>query len=264
MYTAMYVQGFSRPTQGSITQIAELASIFVAKVFAKKATLPATLEMRATALSDKDSWEKFYRYSSGRVTGLVDGIIYSQQLCAAMGNPFSLSQVLRDHGVYIWLCFLFSPCTAHTFLGGMPEYNEVFTSFVKNHTFLHTSKKLVFANILFGFYDFLFYQIGRLENIFNELFDKRTREAVCAHHLLTESPFELWWLTRVWDGICVVFVLMAVGGYHSLLKTILFYLAITMVVVHVGVYVLVTQGTIIGKQLCKTKLLEKMAEKKSQ
>ncbi len=235
--------GYSRPTQGSIPQLAELASIFVGKVFSGSKKLPTPSECVTIAKKDREDWEKFFRYSSGRVTGLVDGILYSTALCEAMGHPFSYLDNLRVHGFIVWMDFLFSPCTVHTFLGGIPEYTSIFRRFVSSHSHLRHQKFVALFQIPAGLYDLLFYQIGRAENYLYELFDGETRATVPSKYLFSESAFELWWLTRAWNLFCLVLLCLAAVGIitedYTVFKAITVPLAIVMFIVHISMMVIV-------------------------
>jgi cytochrome c biogenesis protein CcdA len=235
----LILKGFSRPTQGSIPQISELAAIHVAKVFSGSSILPPLEERRRIAEADKVDWEKFFRYSSGRVTGLVDGLLYQQDLCASMGNPFSILGVLRTFGLNVWFSFLFSPCSLHTFLGSIPELSEVFIESmarIRTKPLIYVNQ--IVANCLFATFDILSYQIGRYENFFMEVFDRRTRSMVPPQYLYTESRFEVWWLTRLWDALTIFLIGLLLVGKWVWVKSIVRRYVIMMGSVFVLTYVL--------------------------
>jgi dimethylaniline monooxygenase (N-oxide forming) len=77
--------GFVRPVVGSIPGIAELQSRYVAKVFSGKCHLPDPGERAATTSADAAFWNHHFRFTSLRLSGLVDHFLYSNQLARLIG-----------------------------------------------------------------------------------------------------------------------------------------------------------------------------------
>lgn len=231
--------GFTRPTQGSIPQLAELAAIFVGKVTAGKLTLPPKEVMKEVAAKDREDWEIFFRYSSGRVTGLADGILYSRQVCDAMGISYAPLEVLRTYGLVNWILYLYCPSTVHTFMGKLPERREMFVQFIRKHSIILHSWPQVLGSTLFGVCDLLYYQLGRAENFYNELFDKATRKVVRPEFICKESRIERWWLTTLWDIITVgLIILLLMGRFMLLFKIIAIYFLLMYVTNALAIYIL--------------------------
>ena len=128
--------GFSRPTQGSIPQLAEMASLFVSRVFAGRIALPPLDTMRQVAAQDCQDWDLFFRYSSGRVTGLVDQILYSRELADAMGGSFAPLEMLWTYGPRDWLFYLCAPATLHSYLGKIPGKRDIFLKFIRENNLI--------------------------------------------------------------------------------------------------------------------------------
>lgn len=239
--------GFSRPTQGSIPQLAELASIFAAKVFSGLIELPEKKEMCLIAENEKKDWEIFFRYSTGRVTGLVDGLMYNQILLKAMNLPNPYIYVLQEFGLKTYLQWLFSPCTAHTFIGLIPEKREILRKYVQENNYYNTFQHIIPMNFLFGLYDFFFYQIGRIENFLYEIFHKPTRDRV-KNNFLKESKIEKWWLTVFWNKFCLIGLISFFFGGFSYFKKVLMFLGIFMVFIHLITVCLITYGKTTSKK----------------
>lgn len=224
--------GFSRPTQGSIPQIAELASYFVAQVAAGHHILPSRETMKEVAKVDRAEWEVFFRYSSGRVTGLVDGIIYCTDLSDTLGISFGLCEVLFTYGWRDWMYYLYSPSTVHTFLGKIPSRKNDFLHFIRESNLFVTSEHLVYAGPIFALCDIFYHQLGRLENFYNETFDPLTRRLVQPRYYRKESVHEKWWLTKIWDAFCVALLGFVLLGYTRQVGVFLVVFSILLLVVH--------------------------------
>jgi len=90
--------GFVRPVFGSIPGLAELQSRYVALVFSGKKVLPSLDDRVQTTRKDTMFWNHHFRFTSKRLTGLVDHFLYSDQLAELIG--------CRPH---FWRLFLTSP-----------------------------------------------------------------------------------------------------------------------------------------------------------
>jgi len=77
--------GFVRPIFGSIPGIAELQSRYVAKVFSGKRELPGFSERVHVIKTDADFWNYHFRYTSLRLSGLVDHFLYCDDLAKLTG-----------------------------------------------------------------------------------------------------------------------------------------------------------------------------------
>ncbi|RYH09241.1 hypothetical protein EON65_40320 [archaeon] len=224
--------GFSRPTQGSIPQLAELVSLFVSRAFAGKIALPDRDTLRKVAAEDCKDWDLFFRYSSGRVTGLVDQILYSRVVIDAMGASFAPLEMLWTYGFQDWLYYLCAPATLHSYLGKVPGKREIFLKFIRENNLFKLYPRLIIGGILYGLYDILFYQIGRIENLYNEVFDAATRKVVGTERVWKESKLEKWWLAYAWDVLTVVLVVLLFLGKLSTVMTFFVAFAAALMVVH--------------------------------
>lgn len=77
--------GFVRPIFGSIPGISELQSRYVAKVFSGECQLPDPVKRDVITNRDSMFWNHHFRYTSLRLTGLVDHFLYSNQLAKLIG-----------------------------------------------------------------------------------------------------------------------------------------------------------------------------------
>lgn len=83
--TSLTNVGFVRPIFGSIPGVSELQSRYVAKVISGKCQLPSSVEREETTYRDSKFWNHHFRFTSLRLTGLVDHFIYSNQLARLIG-----------------------------------------------------------------------------------------------------------------------------------------------------------------------------------
>ncbi len=77
--------GFARPIFGSIPGLAELQARLVAKVFSGKGHLPDAVERQRLSAVDADRWNHHFRFTSKRLSGLVDHFQYSDELARLIG-----------------------------------------------------------------------------------------------------------------------------------------------------------------------------------
>ena len=77
--------GFMRPIFGSIPGISELQGRYAAKVIAGKCVLPDHAKRDAIIEKDAKFWNHHFRFTSQRLTGLVDHFIYNNQLARMIG-----------------------------------------------------------------------------------------------------------------------------------------------------------------------------------
>lgn len=77
--------GFVRPIFGSIPGISELQSRYVSKVISAKCKLPTSIRRNAIISKDMKFWNHHFRYTSLRLTGLVDHFKYCNQLAKLIG-----------------------------------------------------------------------------------------------------------------------------------------------------------------------------------
>jgi dimethylaniline monooxygenase (N-oxide forming) len=77
--------GFTRPVIGSIPAIAELQSRYAALVFAGKRALPSLAERARITRADSAYWNRYFRFTSRRLRGLVDLPLYCDQLARLIG-----------------------------------------------------------------------------------------------------------------------------------------------------------------------------------
>ena len=91
----------------------------------------------------------------------------------------------------------------------------------------------IIASSACGLYDLFYHQLGRLENFGKEMFDKATRTVVTEKFLYKESRHEKWWLTHVWDIICISLIALAASGKLLLVGKIILVFALSLGVLHV-------------------------------
>jgi len=77
--------GYVRPVLGSFITLAEIQSLFTAKVFSGQCELPSRDERQKTAVQDKLFWDDYFKYSSRRLSTLVEAYTYGDDLLKISG-----------------------------------------------------------------------------------------------------------------------------------------------------------------------------------
>jgi thioredoxin reductase len=95
--------GFARPIFGSIPGLAELQARYAAQVFSGKLTLPPPCERERVIAKDSAFWNHHFRFTSRRISGLVDHFLYSDQLARLIGCRPQFWKLFMNSPIKWWI-----------------------------------------------------------------------------------------------------------------------------------------------------------------
>lgn len=124
--------GFARPVVGSIPALAELQSIYAAKVFSGKLNLPDKECRTKTILEDKENQANAFSRTSNRIKGLVSHGLYSDQLATlAKVRPNYLKLFFKSPRK--WYIAVTAPYNNCQFLIHDEQYHDQIFSTLQRH-----------------------------------------------------------------------------------------------------------------------------------
>jgi len=113
--------GYVRPVVGAIPSITEMQSRWVSKVFAKTIPFKSLEDRQADVKIDSQFWENYFKGSSQRLEGLVEGFIYIDQV-ACLAGVFPDFKALLFRNPKGWFTAIFAPYNGATYRLNEPEH----------------------------------------------------------------------------------------------------------------------------------------------
>ena len=130
--TTLAFVGLARPVVGSIVALSELQARWAARVWAKKIQLPSVEERRETVQKDAKFWNNYFKDTSQRLQGLVEGYIYVDDIAKCAGvYPDYWALLKRNPGN--WIISVISPFNPCFYRLNEPEYEEQCVATLKSH-----------------------------------------------------------------------------------------------------------------------------------
>ncbi len=124
--------GLARPVVGSIVGISELQSRWSAKVFSGSVPLKSLEERRADVANDTTHWREFFKDSSQRIEGLVEGYTYVDDI-AKHAEIYPNYWELFLSNPHHWYIAVFSPYNAASHRLKEPEHREKAIATLNSH-----------------------------------------------------------------------------------------------------------------------------------
>ena len=124
--------GLARPVVGSIVGISELQVRWAAKVFSGHIPLKSLEERRADVAKDTAHWNEYFKHSSRRIEGLVEGYTHVDDLAKQAGIYPNYWELLRTNPWH-WYVAVFSPYNAATFRLKDPKHREQAVKTLNSH-----------------------------------------------------------------------------------------------------------------------------------
>ncbi len=124
--------GLVRPIVGSIVGISELQARWAAKTFAGKLPLKSFEERNQDVQMDKARWSEYFKNSSQRIEGLVEGFTYVDDI-ARHADIYPDYWSLFKKNPRQWVVAYFSPYNASTHRLNEPDHVEQAISTMKSH-----------------------------------------------------------------------------------------------------------------------------------
>ena len=121
--------GFVRPVFGSIPGISELQSRYVSMVFSGKCDLPTPAERAMTIDADEKFWNHYFRFTSQRISGLVDHYLYSDQLARLIGCYPNFRSLLLSSPSRWWRAILAPWNGCQFWLNDARHHDRIFETF---------------------------------------------------------------------------------------------------------------------------------------
>jgi dimethylaniline monooxygenase (N-oxide forming) len=125
--------GFARPVVGSIPGLAEMQSIYAGKVFSNKVALPSRKKMMEAVECDKSRQHECYAKTSERITGLVNFVLYADEL-AKLAGVYPDNKKLFFKSPRKWWIAISSPYNNCQFLLNEEKYHEEIFRRFKTYT----------------------------------------------------------------------------------------------------------------------------------
>ena len=124
--------GLIRPIVGSLVGISELQVRWAAKVFSKHVPLKPLEERQEDVRRDSEYWKNFFKHSSQRLQGLVEGFTYIDDIAkqaAIYPDYWSLLKRNPKH----WYVAVFSPYNGATYRLNEPMYEKKVIATMQSH-----------------------------------------------------------------------------------------------------------------------------------
>lgn len=124
--------GLARPVVGSIVGISELQSRWSAKVFSGNIPIKSLEERRADVVNDTAHWREFFKDSSQRIEGLVEGYTYVDDIAQHAGIYPNYWELLWSNPRH-WYIAVFSPYNASSHRLREPQHREKAIATLNSH-----------------------------------------------------------------------------------------------------------------------------------
>lgn len=124
--------GFVRPIVGSLVGISELQARWAAKLFAGRVALKSLEERRDDVSRDSAFWSDYFKDSSQRIQGLVEGFTYIDDIARQAGVYPDYWSLLRKSPKQ-WLVAVTSPYNGATFRLNEPQKVEQAIDTMRSH-----------------------------------------------------------------------------------------------------------------------------------
>lgn len=124
--------GLVRPIVGSIVGISEVQARWAAKVLSGKLSLKSLEEREQDVQKDKSHWNNYFKHSSQRIEGLVEGFTYIDDI-AHHAKIYPDYWSLFRKSPRKWFTAFFSPYNASTYRLNEPEMLEQSIKTMKSH-----------------------------------------------------------------------------------------------------------------------------------
>ena len=124
--------GFSRPVVGSVVGESELQARWVARVFSRRVPLKSLTERRAEVARDVTHWREYFKHSSHRLEGLVEGFTYIDEI-ARLARIYPNYWELFKRNPRHWYVAFFAPYNAATFRLNEPGHERQAIATMESH-----------------------------------------------------------------------------------------------------------------------------------
>ena len=124
--------GMVRPIVGSIVALSELQARWVARVWTNKIQLPSIEERQEIIQKDIKYWSNYFKDTSQRLQGLVEGYVYADDI-AKCGGLYPDYWALLKRNPRRWWTAIMSPINAAAHRLNEPEYEDQCIATMESH-----------------------------------------------------------------------------------------------------------------------------------
>lgn len=115
--------GHVRPVVGSVVGATELQARWVARIYSKHVPLKSFEERQTELAKDNSHWKNYFKDTSQRLEGLVEGFTYVDDI-GKLAGVYPDYWALFKRNPHRWYVAYFAPYNAATFRLNEPEYEE--------------------------------------------------------------------------------------------------------------------------------------------
>ena len=124
--------GMVRPVIGSIVGVSELQARWAGRVWTNKIQLPSLDERQEIVQRDTKFWSNYFKDTSQRLQGLVEGYIYVDDIAKCAGIYPDYWALLKRNPEH-WFIAVFSPYNAASHRLNDPAYEEQSIATLRSH-----------------------------------------------------------------------------------------------------------------------------------
>jgi dimethylaniline monooxygenase (N-oxide forming) len=156
--------GFVRPVVGSVVGISEQQARWVARVYSKRVSLKRLAERQAELAEDQAHWREYFKHSSCRLKGLVEGFTYIDDIARLAGIYPNYWELLKRNP-YHWYVAYFAPANTATFRLNEPKHEAQAIATMESHrkTTLNPVHLLLIVFLRLIWFDWFLDQLGKVK-----------------------------------------------------------------------------------------------------
>ena len=124
--------GFGRPVVGSVVSVSEMQARWTAKVYSGQVSLKPLAERRAEVAKDQAHWREYFKDSSCRLEGLVEGFTYTDDVSHLAGIYPNYWELFKRNPRH-WYVAYFAPYNGATFRLNEPEHEAQAIATMESH-----------------------------------------------------------------------------------------------------------------------------------
>ena len=155
--------GLIRPIVGSLVGISELQVRWAAKVFSKHVPLKPLEERQEDVRRDSEYWNNFFKHSSQRLQGLVEGFTYIDDIAKQASIYPDYWSLLKRNPKH-WYVAVISPYNGATYRLNEPTYEEKAIATMQSHRKV-TLNPVYLVLILFLRFTFFDWWLDRISTV---------------------------------------------------------------------------------------------------
>ena len=157
--------GHVRPVVGSVVSVSEIQARWVARVYSKHVPLKSFEERQAEVAKDNTHWKNYFKDSSQRLEGLVEGFTYADDL-AKLAGIYPDYWALFKRNPHHWYVAYFAPYNAATYRLNELKSEEQAIATMESHrkTTLTPVHLLLIVFLRIIWFDWVLDQLGHLKH----------------------------------------------------------------------------------------------------